>query len=81
MRRDEDDRYAASFRLELGLQFKAGHAWHANVRDQACSLVLSAGIQELFRGPEAERRKPFRFDQVLQGGLKRPIIVDYRDES
>jgi hypothetical protein len=24
---------ATSLRLELGLQFKAGHAWHANVRD------------------------------------------------
>ena len=55
MRRDEDDGYAASFCLELGLQFKAGHARHPNVSDQACRRMLSAGIQELFCGAEAER--------------------------
>ena len=55
MRRDEDDWYAVSLRLELGLEFKAGHTRHANVSDQACRLMLSAGIQELFRGAEAER--------------------------
>jgi len=69
MRRDEDDRYRASLRLELGLQFKAGHAWHPNVSDQACGLVLSTGIQELFCGAEAERGQSFRLDQILQGSL------------
>jgi hypothetical protein len=39
MRSDENDGYSASFGLKLLLQFKTGHAWHANVRDQARCLV------------------------------------------
>ena len=63
---DEDDRYSASLRLELCLQFKAGHAWHANVRDQARGIVSAFGNQKLFRGTEAERAEAIRFDQILQ---------------
>jgi len=55
MRCDENDRYAASVRFELGLQLNAGDARHPNVSNQARGLELSAGIQELFRGAEAER--------------------------
>jgi hypothetical protein len=39
MRSDEDDRQGTPFGLKLLLQFKTGHAWHANVRDQAHCLV------------------------------------------
>jgi len=52
---DENDRYAASVRLELGLQFNAGHSRHPNVSDQATCCVLGAGMQELFGGTETER--------------------------
>jgi hypothetical protein len=52
---NENDRYAASVRLELCLQFNAGHAGHPNVSDQASDFVLSAGIKELFSGTETER--------------------------
>jgi hypothetical protein len=37
------------------LQFKTGHAWHANISDQARNLASGLGIQELFRGAEAKR--------------------------
>src|SRR5580692_1821290 len=52
---DEDDRYLASFGLKLCLQFNTGHAWHANVGNQAYGLVSGSGIQELLCGAEAER--------------------------
>jgi hypothetical protein len=55
MRSDEDDRYKASLGLKLRLQFKTGHAWHANISDQARNLASGLGIQELFRGAEAKR--------------------------
>jgi len=55
MRSDEDDRYSASLGLKLRLQFKTGHARHANVGDQARSLASGFGIQEMFRGAEAKR--------------------------
>jgi hypothetical protein len=64
MRSDEDDRYSAPFGVELRLQFKTGHARHANVGDQARGLVSGVGIEELFRGAEAECRQPRRFDQI-----------------
>jgi hypothetical protein len=51
---DEDDRYSASLGFELRLQFKTGHARHTNVGDQARGLVSRFGIQELFRGAEAQ---------------------------
>ena len=53
MRSDEDDRYSASLGLKVRLQFKTGHARHANIGNQARSLTSSFGIQELFRGAEA----------------------------
>jgi len=55
VRSDEDDRYSASLGLKLRLQFKTGHAWHANVSDQARSLASGLRVQELFRGTEAKR--------------------------
>ena len=55
MRSDEDDWYSTSLGLKLPLQFKTGHARHANVGNQARSLAPSLGIQELFRGAEAKR--------------------------
>jgi len=55
MRGDEDDRYSTSLGLELRLQFKTGHARHANISDQARNLASGLGIQELFRGAEAKR--------------------------
>ena len=55
MRCNENDRYSASFSLELRLQVKSGHARHANIGDQAHSLASGFGIQELFRGAEAKR--------------------------
>jgi hypothetical protein len=55
MRCDENDRYSASLGLKLRLQFKTGHARHANISDQARSLASGFGIQEMFRGDEAKR--------------------------
>jgi len=40
MCRDEDDRNLAAFSVQLRLQFETGHSRHADIRDQACSLVL-----------------------------------------
>ena len=81
MRSDEDDGYSASFGLKLRLQFKAGHARHANVGDQAGGLVSGFGIQELFCGTEAECGQPVRFDQILQCTLNRFVVVDDCYES
>ena len=81
MRSDEDDGYSPSFGLKLRLQFKAGHARHANVGDQTGGLVSGFGIQELFRGAKAERGQPIRFDQILQCALKRLVVVDDCYES
>src|ERR1700756_121524 len=49
---DEDDRYSALFGLKLFLQFNTRHAWHANVGNQARSLVPGSAIQELLCGVE-----------------------------
>ena len=81
MRSDEDNGYSASFGLKLRLQFKAGHARHANVGDQTGDLVSGFGIQELFRRTEAERGQPVRFDQILQCTLERLVVVDDCYES
>ena len=75
MRSDEDDRYSESLRLKLRVQFKTGHTWHANVGDQAPSLFAGIGMQELFRGAEAERVQAIRLDQILQSTLKRLVVV------
>jgi len=69
MRSDEDDRYSASLGLELCLQFKAGQTWHTNVGDQTRGLASSFGVQELFRGAEAQRGQAVRLNQILQGTL------------
>jgi hypothetical protein len=69
MRSDEDDRYSALLGLKLRLQFKTCHSRYANVGDQARSLVPRFGIQELFRGTEAERGQPVRLNQILQSAL------------
>jgi hypothetical protein len=69
MRSDEDDRYSASLGLKLRLQFKTGHARHANVGDQARSRVSGLGIQELLRGVEAKRGQAVGLDQILQRAL------------
>jgi hypothetical protein len=58
MRCNENDRYSASFSLELRLQVKSGHARHANIGDQARSLVSGSRLQKLFRRTEAERGQP-----------------------
>jgi hypothetical protein len=55
MRSDKDDWQRTSLGLKLCLQFKTGHARHANVGDQARSLASGFGIQEMFRGAEAKR--------------------------
>jgi len=70
MRCNENNRYAASVHFELDLQLKAGDARHPNVSDQARGLVLSAGIQELFRGGRSRAwiARPIRSDS-LQGTL------------
>ncbi len=81
MRSDEDDGYSASFGLKVRLQFKAGHARHANVDDQARGLVSGFRFQELFRGTEAECGQPDRFDQILQCPLKRLVVIDDCYES
>ncbi len=81
MRSDEDDGYSASFGLKLRLQFKAGHARHANVDDQARCLVSGFRFQELFRGTEAECGQPDRLDQILQCPLKRLVVIDDCYES
>jgi len=81
MRSDEDDGYSASFSLKLRLQFQTGHAWHANVDDQARGLVSGFRIQELFRGTEAECGQPDRFDEILQRPLKRLVVIDDCYES
>jgi len=52
---DEDDRYAASVRLEFCLQFDAGHTRHPNICDQAPGLLFSAGRQEFLSGAETNR--------------------------
>ena len=69
------------FGLKLRLQFKAGHARHPNVGDQARGLVSGFGIQELFRGAEAERGQPVGFDQILQRALNGLVVVDDCYES
>jgi hypothetical protein len=69
MRSDEDDRYSASLGFELCLQFKTGQTRHANVGDQARGLVSSFGVQELFRGAEAQRGQAVRLNQILEGTL------------
>jgi hypothetical protein len=81
MRSEENDGYSAPFVLKLRLQFKTGHARHANVGDQARGFVSGFGIQELFRGAKAERGQPIRFDQVLECALKRLVVVDDCYES
>jgi len=55
VRSDEDDWYSASLGLKVRMQFKTGHAWHANISDQARNLASGLGIQELFRGAKAKR--------------------------
>jgi len=55
MSSDEDDRYPASLGLKLRLQFKTGHARHANISDQARNLASGLRVQKLFRGAEAKR--------------------------
>jgi len=81
MRTDEDDGYSAPFSLKLRLQFKTRHARHANVGYQTSGLVSGFGVQELFRGAEAEGGQPVRFDQILQCTLNRLVIVDDCYES
>jgi len=81
MRSDEDDGYPASSGLKLRLQLKAGHARHANVGDETGGLVSGFGIQELFRGAEAERGQPVRLDQILQCALKRLVVIHDCHES
>ena len=73
---DKDDWYSASLGLKLRLQFKTGHPRHANVGDQARSLVAGLGIEEFSRGAKAESGQAVRLDQIFQRTLKRLIIVN-----
>ena len=80
MSRDEDDRYSGSVGIELRLQFKTGHAWQADVSDQARSVVSGVGLEELFGEVEAESIQPLRFEQILECVPKRLVILDDCDE-
>src|SRR5437667_7020032 len=78
--RDEDGRNPAVLSVELGLQFQTGHSRHANIRDQACSLVLLAGLQELLRRRKRSRRQSNRLQQALQCPAHQLIVIDNRDQ-
>src|SRR5260370_21920206 len=47
--RDEDGWDSAVFSVQFGLQFQTRHSRHANIRDQACSVLVLAGLQKFFR--------------------------------
>src|SRR5580704_17888546 len=49
VRRDEDGWNSVMLSVQFGLQFQTGHSWHANIRDQACGLLLLAGLKEFLR--------------------------------
>jgi hypothetical protein len=76
--RDKDGRNPATLRIQLGLQFQAGHSRHADIRDQTCGLVLLARRQEFLRRGKRSRRQADRFQQSLQCAAHQIIIIDNR---
>lgn len=58
------------------MEFKAGHAWHLNVQDEARRLGQTVGLQELSRRPECPDPESKRFHHVSHGGSDRVIVVD-----
>ena len=64
--------------VQLRLQFETGHSRHADIRDQTCSLVLLAGLQEFFRRGKRLRRQASHFQQALQCAAHGIIIIDDR---
>src|SRR5216684_9130377 len=78
--RDEDGRNPALLDVQLGLQFQAGHSRHPDIRDEACRLVLLAGLQEFLRGHKRSRRHSRRFQQALQCAAHQIIVIDDRDD-
>src|SRR5947209_1178825 len=46
VRGDEDGGNPAMLSLQPGLQLQPGHSWHADIRDQTCSLALLPGLQK-----------------------------------
>src|SRR6267143_2116271 len=76
--RDKDGRNPAMLRVQLGLQFQARHSRHADIRDQACSLVLLSRGQEFLRRGKRSRWQTDRFQQSLQCTAHQIIIIDNR---
>src|SRR5271168_2623478 len=79
MGRDEDDRYPAMFCVQFGLQLEAGDSRHADVCDQASSLMLQSGIQKFFRRGKFSGRQANRLQQAEQCSAHQVIIIYYGD--
>jgi hypothetical protein len=70
MRSDKDYGNPAVLGVQPGLEVEARHSRHTNVSNEACGMVLLAGIQELFRRRKCPRWQADGFHQALKGTPK-----------
>src|SRR5580704_16618863 len=76
MSSDKDDGNVAFLFFQPGLQLQTRHLWHADINDQASSLTMQIGFEEVLRAPEASCREPRCLHEVAQRILHRIIIIN-----